>query len=132
MKLLFLPLEALLLAVWVASVLPGDAPVGRTYEVAADFSQITCEDEVYLPIESLPEDAEPVQMLGAEVWDEAIVESDGFLDFLEQDCMVQLFVDPEGRIYLWLVENYAETMLPADGSERDFDDFSEHKLFAQQ
>jgi hypothetical protein len=41
-------------------------------------------------------------------------------------------VDPEGRIYLWLVEDYAETMLPADGSERDFDDFSEHKLFAQQ
>lgn len=132
LKLLFLPLVAILLAVWVASVLPGDAPVGRTYEIAADFSKITCEDEVYLPIESLPEDAEPVTMLDAAVWEEAVLETDGFILDLSRDCMVQLFTDPEGRIYLWLVEDYAATMLPADGSERDFEDFSEHMLYAQQ
>ena len=132
LKILFLPLVAILLAVWVASVLPGDAPVGRTYEIAADFSKITCEDEVYLPIESLPEDAEPVTMLDAAVWEEAVLETDGFWHDLSRDCMVQLFADPEGRIYLWLLEDYAATMLPADGSERNFEDFSEHMLFAQQ
>ena len=132
LKLLFLPLVAILLAVWVASVLPGDVPVGRTYEIAADFSRITCEDEVYLPIESLPEDAEPVTMLDAAVWEEAVLETDGFIHDLSRDCMVQLFADPEGRIYLWLLEDYAATMLPADGSERDYEDFSEHMLFAQQ
>ena len=71
-------------------------------------------------------------MLDAAVWEEAVLESDGFIHDLSRDCMVQLFADQKGRIYLWLLEDYAETMLPADGSERDYEDFSEHMLFAQQ
>ena len=131
-KILLAIFAVVLFLVWMASVLPGNVDVGRTYEVAADYSRITCEDEVYLPITVLPEDAEPVKMLGAVVWDEAVVESEGFWDRLGQDARVQIFVDPEGRIYLWLVEDYANTMLPEDGSEPGFEDFDEHKLYAQQ
>ncbi len=131
-KVLLLIFVVILFLMWMASVIPTNAPVGRTYEVAADYSRITCEDEVYLPITELPKDAEPVKMLGAVVWDEAVVESDKFWDRLGQDHMVQIFVDTEGRIYLWLVEDYADTMLPEDGSELGFADFSDHKLYAQQ
>jgi len=125
-------LALILLMVFTAPDLPEGVSVGRTYEVAADYSRIECEGEVYLPIETLPADAEPVRMDDAPVWDEAVVDSGGFLDFLGQDNRVQLFVDPEGRMYLWLVEDYADTMLPEDGSELGFEDFQEHRLYAQE
>lgn len=124
---------AVVLAIaWFASRPTADVPVGRTYEVAADYAQITCEGEIYLLIRELPEDAEPVMMLDQEVWENAVVDSGDFWDFLEQDNMVQLFVDEDGLIYLWLVEDYHETMHPEDGSEPGFEDFSEHMLFVQQ
>jgi len=121
-----------LVITWFASRPSADVPVGRTYEVSADRSRITCDGEVYLPILELPEDAEPVMMLEQEVWEDAVVESGEFWDFLEQDNMVQIFVDEDGLIYLWLVEDYYETMHPEDGSEPRFEDFSEHMLFVQQ
>lgn len=121
-----------LVITWFASRPTGGVPVGRTYEVSADRSRITCEDEVYLPISALPEDAEPVMTLDREVWEDAIVESDDFWGFLDQDNMVQMFVDDEGRIYLWLVEDYYDTMHLEDESELGFADFSEHRLYAQQ
>ena len=71
-------------------------------------------------------------MLDQEVWENAVVDSGDFWDFLEQDNMVQLFVDEDGLIYLWLVEDYHETMHPEDGSEPGFEDFSEHMLFVKQ
>ncbi len=117
---------------WVASRPTRDVPVGRTYEISDDRSRITCDAEVYLPIRELPADAEPVMMLDKEVWEDAVVESDGFWDFLDQDNMVQIFVDDEGRIYLWLVEDYYDTMHPEDGCEPGFEDFVEHMLFAQE
>lgn len=131
-KVLLPILVLILFLVWMASVLPNNVPVGRTYEVAADYSQVTCEGEVYLPIAALPEDAQPVMMLNATVWDEAVIESRRFLDRISQDNMVQLFVDTEGRIYLWLVTDYADTMIPEDGSELGYEDFAEHMLFAQE
>lgn len=131
-KILLAIFAVVLFLVWMASVLPGNADVGRIYKIAADRSRITCEDEVYLPIPVLPKDAEPVELLGAVVWDEAVVESDGFWDRLDQEHRVQLFVDTEGRIYLWLVEDYTDTMFRVDGSELEFEDFTEHSLYAQQ
>lgn len=113
MKVLLAVLAVVLVMVLLARALPDHVPVGRTYEVAADYSQITCKDEIYLPIESLPADAEPVTVLDAGVWDEAVLESDDFWDF--RDHRVQLFADDEGCIYLWLVEDYPEVAEPEYG-----------------
>ena len=113
MKVLLGILAVVLVLVLLARALPGNAPVGRTYEVAADYSRITCKDEVYLPIESLPADAEPVTVLDAVVWDKAVLESDSFWDF--RDHRVQLFVDDEGILYLWFVEDYSEAAEPDYG-----------------
>lgn len=103
-----------LVITWFASRPSRDVPVGRTYHLAADYSQITCEDEVYLPAESLPADAEPVTIFDAGVWEEAVIESESFWDLA--DHRVQLFVDDGGCLYLWFVEDYAAVGDPEYGA----------------
>ena len=48
-----------------------------------------------------------------------------------QDDMVQLFEDDEGREYLWLVENYTDTILAAgeNGDDKEYDDLDEHYVY---
>lgn len=106
-------LLVLMLVMFLGRGLPEEVLVGRTYQVAADYSQITCEEEIYLPIESLPEDAEPVTIFDAGVWDEAVLESESFWDF--PDHRVQLFVDGSGCLYLWFVEDYGTVEEPEYG-----------------
>ena len=48
-----------------------------------------------------------------------------------QDNKVQLFEDDEGREYLWLVEDYVDTVLGAkdNGEDKDYEDFEEHYVY---
>ena len=103
----------------------------RPYLVASDYSTITYYDDVYTRIEELPEGAEPVLFLGAQVWENSRTDGLSKWDQSMQDDMVQLFEDDEGREYLWLVENYTDTILAAgeNGDDKEYDDFDEHYIY---
>lgn len=103
----------------------------KPYLVASDYSSITYKDNVYVRIEELPEYAHPTTMLGASIWKDS--RTDGFSkwDQSMQDNKVQLFEDDEGREYLWLVEDYVDTVLGAkgNGEDKDYEDFEEHYVY---
>ena len=79
----------------------------------------------------MPEGAEPVLFLGAQVWENSRTDGLSKWDQSMQDDMVQLFEDDEGREYLWLVENYTDTILAAgeNGDDKKYDDFDKHYVY---
>lgn len=99
----------------------------QPYLLAADYSTITYYDDVYIRIDDLPENAYPVEFLGATVWED--VRTDGLSNFEQacEDIMVQLFEDDEGNQYLWLVENYTDSSVVLE--DKEYDDFDEHYVY---
>ncbi len=99
--------------------------------VASDYSQITYHDDVYVRISELPEGAYAEEFLSAEIWEDARTDGLTRLGQATQSMKVQLFEDENGNKYLWLVEDYFETILAAedDGSDKDYWDFSEHYVY---
>lgn len=95
--------------------------------VSADYSTITYFDDVYVRIDELPEYVVPVTFLGAESWDDARTEGLSRFDQAIQDNKVTQYKDYEGKTYLWLVENYSDTMLTEE--EKGYDDFEEHYVY---
>ena len=94
--------------------------------VSADYSTITYYDDVYVRIDELPEYVVPVMFLGAGHWDESRTDGLSRIDQATQDNRVYQYKDYEGKAYLWLVEDYVDTM----GSEdKDYDDFEEHYVY---
>ncbi len=95
--------------------------------VSADYSTITYYDDVYVRIDDLPEYVVPVTFFGAESWDDARTDGLSRLEQLAQDNKVTQYKDYEGKAYLWLVEDYADTMLTED--EPTYDDFEVHYVY---
>lgn len=94
--------------------------------VSADYSTITYYDDVYIRIDELPEYVVPVTFFGAESWDDARTDGLSRLDQAIQDNKVTQYKDFEGKAYLWLVEDYADTLLTED---KGYDDFEEHYVY---
>ncbi len=88
--------------------------------VSADYATVTYGDEVYSRIDSLPSDAEPDLILNAEFFENAINGGDTRLDQWADDCKVQSFTDKDGNKYLWLIEDYTDTVLTEDMGYEDF------------
>ncbi len=104
----------------------------KPYLVASDYSSITYKDNVYKRIEELPEYAYPTTVLfGATVWEDTRTDGLSKWDQSVQGDKVQLFEDDEGREYLWLVEDYVDTVLGAkeNGDDKEYEDFDEHYVY---
>ncbi len=101
----------------------------KPYLVASDYSSITYEDNVYVRIDELPEYAYPTTMLGASIWKDSRTDGLSKWDQSMQGDKVQLFEDDEGREYLWLVENYTDTIFNENGEDYDYEDFDEHYVY---
>jgi len=119
----------MLLDIFVFSVLFVD--IDKPALVAADYSKITYQDDVYIRIDELPEDAEPVEVLGAKIWKDSRTDGLSNWDQSLQYDKVQLFEDDEGNEYLWLVENYPDEILGEgdNGEDKEYDDFDEHYVY---
>lgn len=103
----------------------------KPFLVATDYSTITYKDSVYTRIDELPSDAYPTTMFGATVWGDSRTDGLSKWEQSSQGDKVQLFEDDEGREYLWLVENYVDTILGAEdnGDDKEYDDFDEHFVY---
>ena len=119
----------MLLDIFVFSVLFVDTD--KPALVASDYSTITYHDDVYVRIDDLPENAEPVEVLGATIWKDSRTDGLSKWDQSLQYDKVQLFEDDEGNKYLWLVENYPDEILGEgdNGEDKEYDDFDEHYVY---
>ena len=99
----------------------------QPYLLATDYSTITHYDDVYVRIDDLPENAYPVEIFGATVWEG--VRTDGLSNFDQalEDIKVQLYEDEEGNQYLWLVENYTDSSVFLE--DKEYDDFTAHYVY---
>ncbi len=94
--------------------------------VSYDYSTIEYYNDVYERIDELPENATPEKFLNAYTFDDAINDGNARLDQWTEDSKVQSFTDPDGNKYLWLIENYTETILD---KEMEYADFQEHYVY---
>ncbi len=103
----------------------------QPYLLSPDYSTITYYNDVYIRIDKLPEDAKPVEFLGAAIWEDIRTDGLSNLDQAIEDNKVQLFEDDEGNQYLWLVENYTDEILGEgdNGEDKEYDDFDEHIVY---
>lgn len=103
----------------------------KPWLVASDYSTITYKDNVYVRIDDLSEGAYPVTVLGATIWEDSRTDGLSKWEQSMQGDKVQLFEDDEGREYLWLVEDYVDTVLGAqeNGEDKDYEDFDEHYVY---
>lgn len=95
--------------------------------LASDYSTITYRGNVYIQIDDLPDDAEADTFFGATIWEDVRTDGLSGFDQVLQDDKVMLYSDKDGNKYLWLVENYTDTMLSDE--EKDYDDFAEHYVY---
>lgn len=106
----------------------------KPYLVAADYSTVIYDEEdVYVRIDELPEEAkaEITPFFDAQIWMDARTDGLSKLDQSLQENKVQLFEDDEGRKYIWLVEDYANTILGTgeNGEDKEYEDFDEHYVY---
>ena len=103
----------------------------KPFLVASDYSTITYKDNVYIRIDELPEDAYPSTTFGATIWEDSRTDGLSKWDQSMQGDKVQLFEDDDGREYLWLVEDYVDTVLGAkdNGEDKEYEDFDEHYVY---
>jgi len=101
----------------------------KPYLVANDYSTITYRSDVYVRIKELPDYAREVTMLGAEVWKDARTDGLSKIDQSIQDSKVKLYDDNNGNQYLWLVEDYFDTIIADEGNDKDYEDFQEHYVY---
>ena len=113
---------ALELFVFPAFSVKSDKP----YLLSEDYSTITYNGDVYTRIEELPEGVMEQTFFGAEVWMDVRTEGRSRWEQASQDDKVKLYVDDNGREYLWLVENYSE--FPSDAG---YDYFEKPYFYAQ-
>lgn len=101
----------------------------KPYLVASDYSTVTFGDDVYVRIDELPDYAYPTTFLGATIWQDS--RTDGLSKWAQsmQGDKVQLFEDNEGREYLWLVEDYTDTIFNENGDDFEYEDFDEHYVY---
>ncbi len=125
--LIFIPL--VLIIALITTVVEGILFVdtNQPYLLAPDYSTITYYDDVYVRIDELPEDAEPVKLFGATIWEDTRTDGLSKLDQAVEDNKVQLFEDDEGNQYLWLIENYTDS--PVFLEDKEYDDFEEHYVY---
>ena len=124
---LFIPLILLFAVIWtiIEGILFVDS--NQPYLLSPDYSTITYHDDVYVRIDDLPENAEPVEFLGATIWEDTRTDGLSNFDQAVEDNKVQLFEDDEGNQYLWLVENYTDSSVFLD--DKEYDDFDEHVVY---
>lgn len=125
LAIILLFITILLLDCFVFSVFTVDSD--KPYLVAMDYSTITYYDNVYIRIDDLPENAYPVEIFGATVWESTRTDGLSNREQLKQDNMVQLFEDDAGNQYLWLVENYTDSSVFLE--DKEYDDFDEHYVY---
>ncbi len=105
----------------------------KPYLVAADYSTITNGDDVYIRIDELPPYAYPEEFLGATIWEDARTEGLSNLDNWAKEDKVMLYKDKDGGQYLWLVEDYINTITSDDPNDddgyKDYEDFDEHYVY---
>lgn len=125
--LIFIPL--VLIIALITTVVEGILFVdtNQPYLLAPDYSTITYCDDVYVRIDELPEDAEPVMLFGATIWEDTRTDGLSKLDQAVEDNKVQLFEDDEGNQYLWLIENYTDSAVFLE--DKEYDDFEEHYVY---
>ncbi len=125
--LLFIPLVLVFALVWtvIEGILFVDT--NQPYLLSPDYSTITYYDDVYVRIDELPDDAEPIEFLGATIWEDTRTDGLSKLDQAVEDNKVQLFEDDEGNQYLWLVENYTDSSVFLE--DKEYDDFDEHYVY---
>ncbi len=125
--LIFVPLILVFALIWtlIEGVLFVDS--NQPYLLSSDYSTITYHDDVYVRIDDLPEEAEPIEFLGATIWEDTRTDGLSNLDQAIEDNKVQLFEDDEGNQYLWLVENYTDSSVFLE--DKEYDDFDEHYVY---
>ncbi|MEE1503966.1 MAG: hypothetical protein UGF89_06955, partial [Acutalibacteraceae bacterium] len=125
--LIFIPLVLVFALIWtlIDGILFVDS--NQPYLLSSDYSTITYHDDVYVRIDDLPEDAEPIEFLGATIWEDTRTDGLSNLDQAIEDNKVQLFEDDEGNQYLWLVENYTDSSVFLE--DKEYDDFDEHIVY---
>lgn len=125
--LLFIPLILVFALIWtvIEGILFVDT--NQPYLLSPDYSTITYHDDVYVRIDDLPEDAEPVEFLGATIWEDTRTDGLSNFDQTVEDNKVQLFEDDEGNQYLWLVENYTDSSVFLE--DKEYEDFDEHYVY---
>ncbi len=103
----------------------------RPFLVATDYSTITYYDDVYTRINDLPEEAEPILFFGGQIWENSRTDGLSKWDQSMQDDMVQIFEDDEGNQYLWLVEDYTDTIVAEkeNGDNKEYEDFEKHYVY---
>ena len=125
--LLFIPLILVFALIWtiIEGILFVDT--NQPYLLSPDYLTITYYDDVYVRIDELPEAAEPVEFLGATIWEDTRTDGLSNFDQAVEDNKVQLFEDDEGNQYLWLVENYTDSSVFLE--DKEYEDFDEHIVF---
>lgn len=101
----------------------------KPYLVASDYSTVTLGDDVYVRIDELPDYAYPSTFLGATIWQDSRTDGLSKWDQSMQGDKVQLFEDNEGREYIWLVEDYTDTIFNENGDDFEYEDFDEHYVY---
>ncbi len=125
--LVFVPLILVFALIWtvIEGVLFVDS--NQPYLLSPDYSTITYYNDVYIRIDKLPEDAKPVEFLGAAIWEDIRTDGLSNLDQAIEDNKVQLFEDDECNQYLWLVENYTDSSVFLE--DKEYDDFDKHYVY---
>lgn len=98
--------------------------------VSQDFSSIQYFREEYVRIDELPKDTVTNKKMGVEFWTDARIDGYSKSDQYFGDNKVTEFIDKEGNIYLWFVPNYIETITDENGEYKEYDDFTEHYVYA--
>ncbi len=125
--LLFIPMVIVIavLTTIIEGILFVDS--NQPYLLSPDYSTITYHDDVYVRIDELPDEAEPIELFGATIWEATRTDGLSRLDQSIEDNKVQLFEDDEGNQYLWLVENYTDSSVFLE--DKEYDDFDEHYVY---
>ncbi|MCM1364533.1 MAG: helix-turn-helix transcriptional regulator [Ruminococcus sp.] len=97
--------------------------------VAADYSTITLYDDVYVRIDNLPEDATESVFSSLSMWENARTDGLSKWNQSSQDERVKCYKGSDGTKYLWLVEDYFDTVHDENGEELDWWDFDEHYVY---
>lgn len=97
--------------------------------ISADFTKITFNDEIYVQVSELPQNAEFKGFLGAEYWYDARIDGYSRLDQALQDHKVCVYRTPDGVEYLWLIMDYAENSTDEDGEYLEYNDFENPMVY---
>lgn len=98
--------------------------------ISSDYNTITYYREEYVRIDDLPKDAIPNKQYGIEFWTDARTDGQSKTDQFLEDTKATEFVDRQGNIYIWVMFNYSDNFIKEDGEYAEYDDFTEHYVYA--